>query len=67
MKTVYLSEGNSPYSFNLELTKYTDGDIVISVVDDDKSEIADTAYVILSKLKQRELINVLQNLLEETT
>lgn len=67
MKTVYLSEGSSSYSFNLELTKYTDDDIVISVVDDDKNEISEKAYVILSKSKQRELINVLQNLLEETT
>ena len=67
MKTVYLSEGSSPYSFNLELTKYTDDDIVISVVDDDKNEISEKAYVILSKSKQHELINVLQNLLEETT
>lgn len=66
MKTIYLSEGNTPYSFNLELTKYTDGDIVVSVVDDDKNEISEKAYVILSKSKQRELINVLQNLLEET-
>ena len=67
MKTVYLSEGSSPYSFNLELTKYTDGDIVISVVDDDKNEISEKAYVILSKSKQRELIKLLQELLEETT
>lgn len=67
MKTVYLSEGSSPYSFNLELTKYTDDDIVISVVDDDKNEISEKAYVILSKSKQRELIKLLQELLEETT
>lgn len=67
MKTVYLSEGNTPYSFNLELTRYDDGDIVLSVVDDDKNEIAETAYVILSEAKQRELIKLLQELLEETT
>lgn len=67
MKTIYLSEGNTPYSFNLELTKYTDGDIVISVVDDDKNEISEKAYVILTEAKQRELIKLLQELLEETT
>lgn len=67
MKTIYISEGNTPYSFNLELTKYADGDIVMSVVDDDKNEIAETAYVILSQSKQRELIKVLENLLEKTT
>lgn len=67
MKTLYLSEGNTPYSFNLELTRYGDGDIVLSVVDDDKNEIAETAYVILSEAKQRELIKLLQELLEETT
>lgn len=67
MKTLYLSEGNTPYSFNLELTRYGDGDIVLSVVDDDKNEISEKAYVILTEAKQRELINVLENLLEETT
>lgn len=70
MKTIYISEDDSrKESYFLELTKYTDGDIVVSVVDENKNDIrnyyADSAYLTFNKNKQKELINTLNELLEE--
>lgn len=70
MKTIYISEDDSrKEGYFLELTKYTDGDIVVSVVDENKNDIpnyyADSAYLIFNKNKQKELISILKELLEE--
>lgn len=72
MKTIYISEDDSrKESYFLELTKYTDGDIVVSVVDENNNDIhnyhADSAYLIFNQEKQKELINTLNDLLEEQT
>lgn len=71
MKTIYISEDDSgKESYFLELTKYTDGDIVVSVVDENKDDIlncTEPAYLIFNQEKQKELVNTLNELLEEQT
>lgn len=69
MYTKYVKETAKmePYPYSLEITRYTDGDVVISILDNNGKQVnnADDNYVCFEQEKLKELIGVLQSMLEE--
>ena len=65
MRTVYIDESVSDYPYSLEISRYADKDIILSIVDNNKNEIHESAYLILNRDKQRELLQTLRELLGE--